>query len=214
VRRELTADLFGARIGFEVVVAIRKAQPSLIDVGNRLRGVAQVGLRVEPEERVYANRVKIRDENRQFIGIDERIDGRQVVGERHESLVLDRRVVHARGVVVGGPLAIRWTRVGRRRFEDTPQDQEVALLDLREAADRTAIRRNRVLRDPAAARVLVEVGAGFGRLVERVQLHGAWRRGWPRALRVGEHDRQRNGDERQSDELAAHGSPSLAVKVQ
>jgi hypothetical protein len=115
--------------------------------------------------------VEIGDENRQVVGIDERIDGRQIAGERHESLALDRRVVHARSVEVGGPLTIRWTGVGRRRFEDTAQDQKIALLDLREAAERTAVRRDRVLRNPAAARVLVEVGAGFGRLVERVQLH-------------------------------------------
>ena len=214
MRRKLAPDLHGSRIGFQIVVTIRKAQAALIQVGDRLRGIAEVGLRVEPEEGRHADRVEIGDENRQVVGVDQRIDGREIVGERHESLRLNRRFVHAGGVIVGGAFSIRLTGIGRRRFEDAAQDQKVALLDFRETADRTAIRGSRILRDPAAAGVLVEVDAGIGRFVERVQFHGARRRRRPRALCSSKHNRQRNGDERQSDELAAHGFPSLSAKVQ
>src|SRR6266516_155534 len=203
-------------------------QAALVHDGNLLSGVAQIGLGVEPEERRRADGVEVGDENRQVVGVDERVDGGEIVAERREPLRFDGRVVHAGGVVVGGLLPIRFSRVRWRGFKNAAEEEKVALLHFLEAADRAAVGGDRVLRDPAAAGVLIEVLARIGRLVERVQLYRAWRRGRLRRLhcfrcraelqvrpmRSRHRRRQRDGYERQGDELAAHGFSSFVAKVQ
>ena len=167
VREVFGAQLDGAVVGLEVVVAIGQGEAGLIHGGDLLRGVGAIGPRAEAEQHRHAVAMKVRDEHRQVVRVQQLLDRGEVRGDRVEAGRFDLRLVHARGVVVRGLLPIAF---GTRRFEDAAQDREVPLLQLGEASVRPPIGRHRVSCDPAAAGELVEVGARIGLAVERVQL--------------------------------------------
>ena len=112
--------------------------------------------------------VQVRDEDRQIVGVEDFVDRGQVGADWRQARGLDPRLVHARGVEVRGLLAIA---AAAGRFEDAAQQREVAILHLLEPAERSAIGRDRVFRDPAAAGELVEVRAGIHLAIQRVDLY-------------------------------------------
>ena len=100
-----------------------KRKPSYIG------GILEIGLRAEPEQDRNAERMEVRDQDREIVGIENLVDGREVRRDRRQTGGLDRRLVHAGGVEVGGLLAVA---LGARRFENPAQHGEVAFLQLRE----------------------------------------------------------------------------------
>ena len=179
----LSRSVDRALVGLQVVVAVGQAQgrpdPT---VAICLRRVA-LSRSATPKRKSAGTPivVQMRDEHRQIVGVERAPRWSPDRGASGASAGrFDRRLVHAGGVVVGRLLRDRGPRVARRRFEDAAQDREVAILHLGEASVRPPIGGHRVLRDPAAAGELVEVGARIGLAVERVQIDagraGCWRR--------------------------------------
>src|ERR1035441_3179941 len=81
-------------------------------------------------------------------------------------------LVHAGVVIVADLLVVGRTAgiVGRGLVQNVAQDQLIAFVQLVEPAPFRLVRRNRIVLDPVAAGVLVEIVAGIGGLVHRVQI--------------------------------------------
>ena len=97
---------------------------------------------------------------RQLRDVPQRGDLLDVGLERRGALLFDGGFVHAAGVVVADLLR-GGVAVPGGRLEHAAQHLAVAVLELVESAPSRLIGRNRVVRDPAAARELVEVAAGI-----------------------------------------------------
>jgi hypothetical protein len=131
-------------------------------------GVVPVDVGSEPEEDVHADAVQVRDERRQICGSGP-CDPGELGVEGHEPPGLDCRLVHAGRVVVAGLDAV--DVAGRcRALEDAAERLEVALLELGEPTPALPVGRHGIGRHPAAARELVEVGAGAGVPIQIRQL--------------------------------------------
>src|SRR5262245_47382617 len=96
--------------------------------------------------------------------------------ERAEPELVDRPLVHARGEIVADLSRDRVARFGRvcRILQDAPEVATVVVPELRVDAPAGLIGGNRVVLPPAAARVLVEVGAGIRRAIHGRDIQ-AWR---------------------------------------
>jgi hypothetical protein len=122
--------------------------------------------------------VQFGEELRQAVHACEGGDVFQVWFERRQPAPVNRRLVHAGGVVVAD-LSRRRVAAARRTLEDPTQDLVVPFLQLVEAAPARAVGRNGIGGEPSAAGELVEVGARIDRAVERGQLEarggpGGW----------------------------------------
>jgi len=102
---------FGVFVRAEVVVAVGHAEAALEKIGRVGRRVVEVGRDPEPQEAV---REEVRGVERIDVGAElaagdarqrslagQRVDGRKLAVERMQRFLLDRRLVHVRGVVVG-----------------------------------------------------------------------------------------------------------------
>jgi hypothetical protein len=203
----LHPQIVGLRIVLEVVVTVGQAEAALIGNRHLDRRVLEVGLRAEGVERVDADGVELGDERRELVDAGQRGDLLQQRIERTESLSVNRRFVEARSIVVADLLRLGVAARGCG-VENRVERFVVALLQLLEASPAGAIRRHRVLRNPAATGELVEVGARVGAAVERVELEsrrGGGGRGRSRWLLRGD-ARLRDGQypgERQRNEYGS-----------
>ena len=168
VLEELLANLHRLLIVFEVVVAVGKRQTGLIDKGNGHVCVMKVRARAEAKQRVRTDRPLVRHYRNHLPLIFDFGDAVELRLERRDSFLIDRLLVHARGIVVADLLHHRTAlRIIRRRFfENVVQYREIVLVDLREAVPRRIIRRNGIVLDPVAAGELIEVHTRIGGFVE------------------------------------------------
>ena len=219
VRAVLAPQPDGALVGLHVVLAIGQRQTVGTDP-RHLRSWSRAGslrptrlkkanadgdVGTGQRRRTGRDAVEIPDKLRQFISAVQAIDACQQRLERLKTPRLDRRGVHARGVVVARLANVARGPYRARRLEDAPKDGEVLILHLLHPAVAQAIGRQRRLLDPAAAGELVEVGARLGVTVERLcfDAHSA------SVLRLAEHRGQRQRNEQERDEMTTHQSPIL-----
>ncbi len=89
----LVAQLHRVCVGLQVVVAVGQAEAGLIDVGDRVGGVLEVGLRAEAEQRRDAEGMQVGDEDRKVVGVEDLLDGGKV-GTRSASDPRPRSSAH------------------------------------------------------------------------------------------------------------------------
>jgi hypothetical protein len=116
------------------------------------------------------------EKRRQLLARDRR-DARELRRERRDALRLNRRLVHARGVVVARLGAIGGAA---GRFEDAPQHGEVAILQFLDAAKRSLVGLQWMAGHPPTAGELIKVGAGIGAAIQRPELDAGCSGRWGR----------------------------------
>ena len=171
MRDVLLPQLLRLRIVSEVVVAL--GQTHAAPVGNRHleRSVFEVRFRSEAEKDVDANRMELRDDRRELAGRRHGADFLQQRIERRDPFRVDRLLVHARRVVVADLLRLGIASArGGGALQNGFERLVVAILQLVEPPPARTIGGNRVVRDPAAAGELEEVGARIGAPIQRVEL--------------------------------------------
>ncbi len=202
----LVAQLHGLLVLLEVVVALGQAQAGLDGGRDDHGGVLAVFLGAEVEEHVRAHRLQAADLGAQARHVLDRVDPGELGRNGSEAVGLDRRLVHA-GAVEVAELALLGSGgrgfVGGQPLEDRVQVLQVALPQLVEGSPARAVRGDRVLLQPAAVGVLVEIHAGLGAGVHvgddqgpRARGGGLWRGGRGRGRlgrRRGAQDQDRRG---------------------
>src|ERR1700737_3554193 len=168
----LLARLNGLGIVLEIVVAIRQAEPSLIDRGNDLRRVVQVRGGAKGEQRPHSAAAPAAaggpvqtgdfvDQLRLRIYLRNSI---QLRLDRRESFGLNARFIHTGSVVIAVLLlegAAFGVGVGGL-LQNLMEDLAVSLCQLVEATPAGLIRGDGVVLHPISAGELIEVDAGLG----------------------------------------------------
>ena len=165
----LLAKRLGAVILIEVVVAVRQAEAALIERADLSGRVLLVLLGAEVEEEAdceYLSSIVAQQRCQRLLvvpcgdGLERRLNRlrAKLVGQIH---------IHAGGKVVAVLLLQRSLRSVGRSLQFLVEQVVVALGQLVEPSPSRLVRRNRVVLLPVAAGVLIEVGAGIGRLVDR-----------------------------------------------
>jgi len=175
----LLADFHEPLGVFDVVVAIGKRQARLSELGDLLGGVLLVLANAETiERRGAALGRELADERGKVAGVLEIADALERRFERFQTLFFNQAGVHAGGIVVAVFLFEGCLGVVGGGVQFLPKQIAVALLKQREGP-RPAhlVRRDGIVLVPVAARVLVEVGAGVGGLVDGggVEAPDGWR---------------------------------------
>ena len=178
------AKLHGFRIRIEVVVAVGKAQPALVHLGDHLGRIFVILVRLEGERDVQARHGG--NDPRHFALGAHAADSFQIALQRAGSSGLDCLFIHAGAVVVADLLFHRIAaRAARRRFlENLAQQRPVLVRQLAADAPAGLVRRDRVFLQPAPACVSEKVGAGIHAGVEGSDVEDR-RVGRCGALRVG-----------------------------
>ena len=131
------ADVSVPLVGVQVIIAIRKREPTLANTSDDLGAVLGILLGAEAEERWYAFRVKPRNFCLELRTIPNGSDPRQFGRDRLGARPLSARGIHARRVVNGQLAKIRTSLRVPARGRIAQDGQEVALIvlgQLREAA--------------------------------------------------------------------------------
>ncbi len=188
----------------EVVVAVRQRQAALIDIGDNLVGVVQIGPCVETEERGAADQPQVGD------FIDQRalvLHCRNAVEfglEHGDAFRIHGLLVHARTIEIADSLvdSITARASGGSLLQNVVLDIEIALVKFHKADPPRFVGRNLGVLDPVAACVLVEIHAGINALVDSVQTEtrGGFSRGGVRGGRClgeadGNHEKQQDRQE-------------------
>ncbi len=172
-------------IALQVVIAIRQPQPALIDIGDHLRGIVQIGRRPESKQSAHALRMQIRNRADQILPRLDRSDPLHLRLDRLRAQRVDVGLVHAGGIVVANLLhhRVAFGTGHRGLFEDGMQDVVVALLQFIEASPARLVSGDGILRHPSAACVLVKVDTRIGPEIHRCLIE---------ARNAGSHRRSRS----------------------
>ena len=206
VRLVLGADVHHARVVLQVVVTVGEAEAPLLHAGDDLRGVLQVLLRAELEERRRAHAVEVRDCARQAGEVGDGVDPGHGRRERLDVRLLDRLLIHAGCIEIAEVLreGLVGRGLGHVALQDLLERRLVLLADGVEAAPPRLVVGDGVGLDPAAARVLEEVVAGLHAAVDRRELHPPGRLHGGGALRC-----RRGGRGRRSGRRGGGGGVGL-----
>ena len=182
----------------EVVAAVGHAEAALEQIGRVARRVVQVLLDPEAEHvvGVEVGRVQgidvgaelLAERRGQRVRVGDLRDAPEHRRQRLETVRLDGRLVHERGVVVADLLRLRRRR-SRRLFEQLRGPLLHGVGQALADAGAAAIGRDLRLREPGAVGVEEEVVAGLHRAVHRVEIE-----------RVTGDGRHRRRDRRQRDD--------------
>ena len=164
---EALADLDGLGVGLQVVLAVGQREAALAERGDGAVGILGVRGRAEQEQRADAQTVQVGDLGHHVRLIAHRLDAVQLGLDGRDALLVDGRGVHATGEVVADLLVDR-AAAGLHHggaLQDVELHLFVAVLQFGETSPAGAVGGERVLGDPVAAGVLVEVDARIDGLV-------------------------------------------------
>ena len=155
----------------DVVVAIGQGEPALIDIGDDLLGVVQIGCGKEVEQRISTDHVGVRNGVHEGAFIGNRRDPGQFGLQGIEAFGIGGFFVHAGTVVVADFLLDGSARgaADGRLLQDSAQGHQVALVKFGEADPLGLIGWNLGVLEPVAAGVLVKVDAWIGGLVDGIE---------------------------------------------
>ena len=165
MRQVSLAQLLGLGIILKIIITIRQAESALVGLGDHVRRVLEVLIRTEREQGSAAveRRRKLRGRGilREILLRLQTGDALQLRQQRLGAKLLNGCLVHARRVVVADLLGHGIARGAgfRRFFQNRSQLRAVFVLELAVRAPTRLVRRNRILLDPTAARVSVEIHA-------------------------------------------------------
>ena len=166
----LLARLLGFRAGAEVIVALRQANPALIDHGNLFLRVLEILLLAVAEKCADVDHLVVREEIGQLLLAAQRRDAVKFWLQWLEAFGVDRIFIHAAGVVVadlllvGGALRARLGSL----VEQVLQNVLCVVVDHRELVVRRPVGRNGVELVEVSARVLIKVDASVGAGVDQL----------------------------------------------
>ena len=173
-------QLLGLLVVAEVVIAIGKAQATLVHPADHLGRVLEVLAGAEAEEGARAAAVQLRDPACQAAGVRDLVDRLQLLAQGGERGRLGLLLVHAGGVEVAHLLGEGVRGIGRAAgvlLHDLAQHRLVALQHLAEAATPLrAVFGDGRPGEPAPASELVEVVAGTHRAIHRGEIDPRRRR--------------------------------------
>src|SRR5882672_2476185 len=158
------ANLFRLVVGLEIVLAFRQAQSALPDLHNYFGAVFCILGGAHEKERIHIAGMKVSDLFLKVALIFDLVYPRHFGGEGRNPVGFDLFLVHATGVKVSHLLfaaTLRGASILRSRLENRPK--HVAILFRQDAVHAPGWESswNRVLREPAAGSVLIEISAGL-----------------------------------------------------
>ena len=210
----LLAGFIGIVSGAEVVIALRKTEPGLIDNGNLFARVFEILLLAVGKERGHVDHLVMREQGGQFLFAAQRRDAVEFWLQRLQPLGVDRIFIHATGVVIADLLFVRRVlrALLRHLIEQTAQNVLRIVVDDGERAVPPLVRWNRVELAEVSARVLVKVHARVCAQVhhllvetrQKLDLLGSAACRGVRGLGMSSGDQRREGDcAQQSEECNA-----------
>ncbi len=162
------ADFDRLRIGLQIVIAIGQRQTAGTQAGDSAIGILGVGLGAESEQQGDAAALQASHLIGDAGGIFHGSDAIQLRFERSNTLVGDRRGIHAAGVKIANhlfqPSAILF---GGGRLQNVGEfDSLVVILEFVETSVACAVSAGQWMTGvPVAARVLIEIGTWIDRRV-------------------------------------------------
>jgi hypothetical protein len=171
------ADIGHVRVVFDVVIAVRQGEAALVDVGDHVVGIVQVGVGIEVEQRARSVHVHLRDLVDQRAFVFDCGHAIQFRLERSHSLLVDRLLVHAGAVEVANLLidAVTAGTASGSFLQNAALDTEIAFVEFGKALPRRPVGGNFRVLHPVAASVLIEVHARVGALIDVVDAEAGGR---------------------------------------
>ena len=156
---------------FDVVVAVGQRQAPLVDVGDNLVGIVQVGCGIEIKQRIRPDQVQVRDLVHQRALVLHGGDAVELRLQRCNAFCVRRLLIHAGTVEVADSLidGIAASATGCRLLQNAVLDVEVAFAEFHETYPGRLIGRNLGVLDPVAAGVLIEIHAGIDGFVDGIE---------------------------------------------
>ena len=152
------SDRLKMRVVLEIVIAVRQAEPALVQMRDIDGGIVLVGINrdipgnADPEPR------EVRKQRRQGSLVMQAVYPRQRIAQAAEAGLLHRRLVHERGVEIGELAPLGMIRVVRiDRLDRSAELRQRGFAHLRERIPGTAVGRYLRRRQPLAIGVLPEI---------------------------------------------------------
>ncbi len=167
------AILFRFVVVLGVVVAVRQAQPALIQLCDHHRRIVGVLHRTRSEQyRAAVHQLQFSHQRRQFARRLQLCDGPQLRLQRFDPALFHHRLIHAGRVIIADFARHLVSVRGWRRclFKNRVQKVKIVLVQFRVDVPGRLICRNRIVLLPASGRKMIEVHAWVRGAIERTQI--------------------------------------------